>query len=64
MEAIALDGILDLGKGGVAVKVVKVDVEGAEAEVLAPSKGLEKAAELAIEARGNERGLSIRDISP
>ena len=59
MEAIALDGALDLGKGGVAVKVVKVDVEGAEAEALAPSKGLERAAELAIEARGSERGLRL-----
>ena len=51
-------------RNSVAVKVVKVDVEGAEAEVLAPSKGLERVAELAIEARGSEQGLSIRDISP
>ena len=63
MEAIALDGALDLGKGGVAVKVVKVDVEGLRRRPWRRQRAW-RAAELAIDAHGNERGLSIRDISP
>jgi len=54
VDAITLDDVLDLSTGNV---IVKIDIEGAEVAVLASSKKLKKAAQIAVEAHGNERRL-------
>jgi len=54
VEAITLDDILNLSKGKI---LIKMDIEGAEVEVLNSSKELNKVHALAIEAHGNEQAL-------
>jgi FkbM family methyltransferase len=54
VEAITLDEILNLSKGKI---LIKMDIEGAEVEVLNSSKELNRVHALAIEAHGNEQAL-------
>jgi len=54
VEAITLDEILNLSKGKI---LIKMDIEGAEVEVLNSSKELNRVYALAIEAHGNEQVL-------
>jgi len=54
VEAITLDDILNLSKRKI---LIKMDIEGAEVEVLNSSKELSRVHGLAIEAHGNEQAL-------
>jgi len=54
VETIMLDDILNLSKGKI---LIKMDIEGAEVEVLNSSKELNRVHALAMEVHGNEQAL-------